>query len=165
MTNHVRIQRDVLQELVSDASIDGFVFCTASVYISWHRMRNWLERQGNDLNFAAVPISDASERMYGGTLTYFSRRGAALFVETKELDYGLLQDLAINDWLSSAGLAWSEIPVTSFQDSSNDDSCPLCLSDEAVAVICTSHRHRYKESERMKVMYQHEARHHSARPQ
>lgn len=161
MTNHIRIQRDVLHELLSDASIDAFVFCTASVYIYWKRMRNWIERQSDDLDFAAVAVPDVGGRLYGGTVTYFSRRGAYSLVETDELDYGSLQDIAINDWLSSAGLTWSEIPVTRFESSSNHEFCPLCVSGEAVAVICTSHPHRYKESESMHFMYQHEVQHRS----
>lgn len=159
MTNHLRIQRDVMHKLLSDTSIDGFLFCTASVYISWTRMRDWIERQCDDLDFAAVAVPDVTGRMYGGTVTYFSRRGASSLVETDELDYGSLQDVAINDWLNSSGIGWLPIPVSRFDDTVNDDECPLCVNSTAIAAICTSHPDRERESRRMQYMHDHELSH------
>lgn len=148
MTNHTRIQRDVLSHLYSHEKYDGYLFCTASVFVDWRRFRIWVEGLPNTIDFASVQIPNSSGWSYGGTVAYFSKNGVRRFINASNLDYALLQDLAIGKWLSASTANWCEIPTAKYEHYSLD--FVETQSVAPVAVICTNHRNRSSEALRMK---------------
>jgi hypothetical protein len=148
MTNHTRIQRDVLSHLFREGNYDGVLFCTASVFIDWKRFRVWIEDLPINIDFASVRIPNSTEWSYGGTVAYFSKRGVHDFTHARNLDYALLQDLSIGKWLSASIANWSEIPSIKYEQYPLDANTPV--TEFPVAIICTNHRDRLSEANRMK---------------
>jgi len=155
MTNHLRIQRDVLAYALGREDFDGVLFVTASVYMRWSRTRKWLESTLESADFGAVPIRGSQELQYGrgsqelqygGTVAFFSREGARRLVAARKINFGILQDLALGRWISSHAWALTEIPMSTY--SSLHQALPEdgTFPEGIVGVICSNHPDRSKES-------------------
>jgi len=155
MTNHLRIQRDVMSHILSYQDIDSIVICTASVYLHLPRILQWLRHEAAGCDFASMQISEISEWSYGGTVTYFSRAGAEQLVNAANLRFGDLHDVAIGHWIRETERSWKELPAAQYQDPSDEGFCLLCKVPDAVAVVCTSSADRSLERARMGMLHNH----------
>lgn len=157
MTNHLRIQRDVLNDVLRDQSVGAIIMCTASVYLHLPRLLHWVRHEATDYDFASLRIPGASEWSYGGTVVYFSRTGAEKLVNEVDLSYGDLQDVAIGRWIRRTAGKWTELPAAQYQNSGDEEACLLCQDLSAVAVVCTSAADRDQERVRMAILHNHES--------
>jgi len=151
MTNGFRIQRDVLQHILNDSTVNGILVCTASVYLRIHPLLEWLDDFGDEVDFASPTIRGLEGWSYGGTVAYFSREGARTLVSDMDQNFCDLQDIAIGQWLMrNRDNRWLELPVAYIEtrDDFHDQFHHQIIG--AVAVICTNSSDRAIEAETMK---------------
>lgn len=137
---------------------DGFLIITLSTYLDAERALLWhRSTRAKGVDFASMEAVYPKGRLFQGGCMYFSREGMRSLLEhDRELARGVLNDVAITEWLVRSGRNWVDMPVVSLTGTDGlPDPCPLCVDTELLAIRCTCHEDRKLEVARMMLLDAH----------
>lgn len=154
--NMIDVQFPVFARLLRESRADGFVVCTVSTYVEIGRALQWHEQAARSgIDFASMPQQFHKGRQFQGGCMYFSRPGLQALVDHRaRVRGGMINDIAMTDWLTRTGRPWHDMPVLSLTGVTGVPAeCPMCADHSLVAVRCTQHGDRTIELLRMRALH------------
>lgn len=146
------VQLPVFAKALDESEAQGFLVATMSTYVDFERILAWhCEAQRLGIDFASMPATSHAGRLFQGGCMYFSRAGLRSLVEERgNIRGGMINDIAITDWLCRTGRNWHDLPVVTLtQFAGLPEACPMCVDPTLVAVRCTKHDNRDVEIARL----------------
>lgn len=152
----IDVQLPVFDLLLRESSAQGFLVATMSTYVEFERTLQWhREAVKSRVDFASLECVNHRGRQFQGGCMYFSRQGLeALVRERRQLRGGVINDIAITDWLVRTGRSWVDLPALSLTGVNGvPATCPLCQDPQLMAVRCTQHADRGIEVARLRALH------------
>lgn len=154
--NMIDVQFPVFARLLRETDAEGFVVCTVSTYLDIGRALAWHEStRGAGIDFASMPQQFHKGRQFQGGCMYFSRSGLQQLVGNRAQVWGgMINDIAMTDWLTRTGRPWHDMPVLSLTGVTGVPvDCPMCADSSLIGVRCTQHGDRGAELARMRALH------------
>lgn len=165
LSNMLDIQLATFERTLRTTDPDGFLVLTLSTYLVPERLLEWQNLAiESGIDFASMPSGYSRGRLLSGGCMYISRRGMTeLLADEHKLSRGVLNDVAITEWLVRTGRSWSDLPVVAMSgEGASLEECVLCRDQQVFAIRCTSHDNRELELQRMAMLELHVSGHSGA---